>query len=114
MAHAMTKPFALAVVVFAAAFALAGCPKRVESHTVSGTDEEKLDQYSARLEELRTRMQAENPACEDLCSTAKEVCEIQKSVCEITARLPDRADRCVAANEDCARFNDSCASCSGR
>lgn len=97
-----------------AALALAGCPKRA-STTVAGTDEEQLDQYSSRLEELRTRAQAENPSCGDTCQMAQEACGIAQKVCDIATRIPDRGqDRCVAANEDCAQFNDRCAACGGR
>lgn len=99
-------PFALVALV-----ALVGCPKRADT-TVSGTDEERLDQYASRLEELRTRVQAENPSCDELCSMATEACEIATNVCDIATRIPERAqDRCVAAQEDCARFNDACSSC---
>lgn len=103
------------VILFAfAALALSACPKRAET-TVAGTDEEQLDQYSARLEELRSRAQSENPSCNDTCSMATEVCGIAQKVCDIATRIPDRGqERCVAANEDCAHFNDNCASCSGR
>lgn len=97
----------------AAGFLLAGCPKNPDT-TVSGTDEEKLDQYAARLEELRIRMQAEAPPCDEVCSMAREVCEIAGQVCDIATRLERAQQRCVTANEDCARFNDSCASCSNR
>ena len=101
----------LALVFFGVA--LVGCPKRTAT-TVSGTDEEMLDRYASRLEELRVSVQAESPSCDDVCSMRSEVCDIAQKVCEIAQRNPDRGtERCVAANEDCARFNDSCASCSG-
>lgn len=92
---------------------LAGCPKQTTDTTVAGTDEQQLDQYSARLEELRTRLAAEPPPCEETCKLAKEVCTISQRVCDIATRRPDAQDRCVAANEDCARFNDTCGTCSG-
>lgn len=96
-----------------AALALSACPKRTET-TIAGTDEEQLDRYAARLEELRTRTQSEAPSCSDTCSMAREACDIAKKVCDIAVRVPDRGqERCVAANEDCAHFNDSCASCGG-
>lgn len=94
-----------------AALALTACPKRVET-TVAGTDEEQLDHYAARLEELRTRAQAENLACDETCGIREETCGIAQKVCDIATRLPDRGqERCVAANEDCARFSDNCTSC---
>lgn len=106
----MKKLIALTLV----AFALSACPKRADT-TVAGSDEEQLDQYSSRLEELRTRAQAENPSCSDTCKMAREVCDIAQKVCDIATRLPDRGqERCVSANEDCAQFNDRCAACGGQ
>ncbi len=90
-----------------------GCPKRAPTG-VTGTDDEQLDHYAAQLEELRSKSQAQEPACQDWCSMAKQVCDISKNICEISKRLPDRGDvqqRCVGSQEDCAHFNDSCGSC---
>ncbi|MBX5481830.1 MAG: hypothetical protein IRZ16_08325 [Myxococcaceae bacterium] len=89
---------------------LAACPRRAET-SVAGTDEEQLDQYTARLEELRTRAQAETLSCDQNCSFATEACDLAKKICDIAARQSTAQDRCVNANEDCARFNDACASC---
>lgn len=106
----MNKTFLL----LAASAALAlGCPK-APPKGVAGTDDEQVDQLSAQLEELRTRVQAQEPRCDDWCSMAKKVNDISTSLCEIAGRHTDRAEmqqKCVASQEDVARFNDSCASC---
>ena len=97
--------------------ALAGCPKNTGVGNVAGTDEEQLDQYSAQLEELRAKVQASEPKCDEWCSLSRTVCEISTNVCEIAKRKVDRSDvqsKCVGSQEDCARFNDSCASCKAR
>ena len=95
------------------ALSLTACPKRQD--TIAGTDEDQLEAYSARLEEMRTRAQSEQLSCGDTCKMAKDVCEIAQKVCTIAERNPDRgAQRCVSANEDCARFNDNCATCKSR
>lgn len=99
----------------AAVLFLAACPKRVEPPTVTGTDDEQVDQYMSKLEELRTRMQsAENECPANACQLAKESCEISSNVCAIAGRNADRADfqgECGKSQEDCARFNDTCARC---
>lgn len=81
-----------------------------------GTDDEVLDRYTARFEELRSRA-ALAKSCPDTCQIAREGCEAARSVCEVTARHPDRKDlppRCTVAQESCAHFNDGCAGCQGR
>ena len=96
----------------AVVLALAGCPKNVDSN-VSGSDDERMDQYSAQLEELRTRS-AQDMQCDDWCGMKGKVCDISARVCDISGKKSDRADfqsRCVTAQEDCARFSDSCSSC---
>ncbi len=94
-----------------------GCPKKVDTQNVAGTDDEQLDQYSAQLEELHARASAGEPKCEDWCSMSKRTCDISRNVCEIAKRHVDRPDvqsKCVSSQEDCAKFNDSCSSCQGR
>src|SRR5262245_10442812 len=98
--------------VCAAVVTLAGCPKNVPE-TVSGTDEERMDQYSARLEEHRTRS-AQEMTCDDWCSMKGKVCDLSTSACEISVKNAERTDfqsKCVTAQEECARFTDSCGSC---
>jgi hypothetical protein len=90
---------------------LLGCPKKADT-TVAGTDEEQLDRYTARLEELRTRAAAEALSCDETCNMAREACDLSGRICEIATRKPDTAqERCTTSQEDCARFNDSCSSC---
>ncbi len=101
--------------VFAAALLLAGCSKNVPAQD-TGSDDERLDRYSAKLEELRARVQAHPPKCDEWCSLAREVCDLSRNTCDIAKRKLDRGDvqeRCVASQEDCANFNDRCASCRG-
>jgi hypothetical protein len=93
------------------AFVLAGCAKRTPT-TVAGSDEEMLDRYTARLEELRVKLRAENPGCDQKCSMTREVCDLATRVCEIAAREAERRQaRCASAQEQCASFGDACASC---
>lgn len=92
---------------------LLGCPKRTPAG-VSGSDEEKLDQFSAQLEELRSRVQAKEPKCEEWCSLSRQVCDISRQVCQLASRQVDRPEvqkRCSGSQEDCAHFNDSCTAC---
>lgn len=96
----------------AALLALAGCPKNVPEN-VSGNDDERMDQYSAQLEELRARS-AQDMKCDDWCGMKSNVCGISGKVCDIAGKKTERNDfqgKCVAAQEDCARFTDSCSSC---
>lgn len=91
---------------------LLGCPKAADT-APTGTDEERLEVYASRLEEMRVRAQARDLSCGDTCKLSRDVCDMAKQVCDIAARNPDRGqDLCVVASEDCARANDSCASCS--
>ncbi len=98
------------------AFALSGCPKGGSTVDHSGTDQERMDRYSSKLEELRSRLAAEPPPCEERCKLSKEVCDLSVRSCEIAGRNPDQAEfqqRCTSSREDCAQFNESCASCGG-
>lgn len=104
------------VLAFAAAtLFLLGCPKRQETFTVTGTDDQQIDLYFAKLEELRSSMQAANDGCPDnACSVASEGCTISARVCDIAQKNPDRTDfqdRCGRAQEDCAQFNRTCTRC---
>jgi outer membrane murein-binding lipoprotein Lpp len=99
---------ALVMVVLSAV--LLACPKNVPV-TVAGTDDEKMDQYSAQLEELKTKTDVQ---CSDYCTLKSKACSLSTNVCEISGRLADRADfqkKCVTAQEECARFNESCSTC---
>jgi hypothetical protein len=103
----------LALLIALASFTL-GCPKRTPS-TVSGSDDEQLDQYAAKVDELKSRTQEAEPSCPDWCSMAKTVCDLSRRTCDIATRHSDRQDmqkRCIGSQEDCATFNDRCASCS--
>ena len=104
----MSKVFSLAVL---SVFVLVGCTRRAPTN-VAGSDEEMLDGYNARLEELRVKLRAENPGCDQKCSMMREVCDLATKVCEIAAREPERrSTRCASAQEQCALFGDACASC---
>src|SRR3712207_205457 len=85
---------------------LAGCPKR-NTLNVAGSDDEQMDQLSAKLEELRARVASGEPKCQDWCAMSSDVCDISRMACDISGRHADRADmqsRCVSAQEECARF----------
>lgn len=94
-----------------ACVALLACTRRAPTN-VAGSDEEMLDRHTARLEELRVRLQAENPGCPEKCAMTQEVCTLATKSCEIAEREPERLQaRCVSAQEECAKFGDACASC---
>lgn len=99
----------------AATLFLFACPKRQETFTVTGTADQQMDQYVAKLEELRSRMQAATDGCPDnACAVANEGCKISQHVCELAQKNPDRTDfqdRCGRAQEDCAQFNGTCSRC---
>lgn len=103
----------LALLGLAVSFALAtlpGCPKQTTT-TVAGTDDEKVDQLSAQLEELRTRTDL---SCTDFCSVKEKACGLSRQTCDIATKAPERNDfqqKCVTSQEDCARFGESCSSC---
>jgi hypothetical protein len=100
-------PYLLAIFLFGA------CAKRAPM-TVAGGDDEQFDQYTAQLEELRSRPFDDTTPCRDRCSLARDVCALSGRICEISGRQPDRPEmqqRCVQSQEDCARFNDGCAGC---
>ncbi len=91
----------------------AGCPKRADT-SVAGSDDDTLDGYSAKLDELKSRAQDQMPACPEPCSLARQACELSRQICEVSSRHADRPDmqqRCTGSQEDCARFNDACARC---
>lgn len=90
---------------------LAGCPKSVPATTVAGGDDEQMDQYSSRLEELRTKTGLK---CDDYCIWKTKACSLSVNMCAVAQKANDRADfqqKCVSAQEECARFNEGCASC---
>lgn len=90
---------------------LLACPKNTTTN-VAGTDDEKMDQYSAQLEELHTKTDLQ---CSEWCSLKSKACDVSKGVCDIAGKAADRADfqkKCIAAQEECARFNESCSTCS--
>ncbi len=89
------------------------CPKRVDTN-VAGSDDASLDQLTAQLEELRARVQAQEPQCKDWCSMKGEVTDLAKRLCDLSARNPDRTDmqqKCVSGQEEQARATDGCAPC---
>lgn len=92
---------------------LTACPKQLPP-PVAGTDEERVDQCAAKLEELRTRAKAQEPSCDDWCQMASQACSLRAEVCEIASRHADRAQmqtRCAEGQEDCAHFTDGCDRC---
>jgi hypothetical protein len=90
---------------------LFGCVRRAETN-VAGSDEEMIDRYTTRLEELVVRLQAEHPECAEVCSMNQEGCDLARKICEIAARQPDRLEgRCAFAQEECAKLGDACISC---
>ena len=106
----MRKPCLLALALSALVL---GCPK-APPKGVTGSDDEQMDQLSAQLEELRTRVQAQEPKCDDWCAMAKKVSDLSSSMCTLAERNRARAEmqqKCAASQEDIAHFNDGCSSC---
>jgi hypothetical protein len=92
---------------------LGGCAKQVGPR-VAGTDADRLDAVSARLEELRLRAREEGLSCGARCDNASDTCEAAEELCEVGARQPDREDvaaRCTEAREQCAQANNTCTRC---
>ncbi len=87
-----------------------GCPKNVVT-TVAGSDDQQMDQYTAQLEEYRTKT---GLSCDESCAAKKKVCGISSGACELSTKAPERQDfqkTCVASQEECAKFSESCANC---
>ena len=107
------KVFALLALLMAVP--LFGCPRNVPE-TVAGSDDDMLDHYGAKHEELRARSRAPELDCEDRCKIALEGCELGRRICEVASRNENRVDmqrRCTEAQEECSSFNDGCARCRG-
>lgn len=98
----------------ALALLFTGCPKKADTTNVAGTDDEQMDQLTAKLEEMRAKAKADEVKCPDWCSLAKQVCDFSHRTCEISGRHADRMDmqqRCAQSQEDCVSYNDGCAKC---
>lgn len=96
------------------ALSLLGCPKQAPTVGTVSSDDELVDQYSAQLEELRTRDMSGDNRCKEACPGKDKACAISESVCGIAAKKPDIAyfqTKCVASQEDCARFTEACSAC---
>lgn len=94
------------------ALVLAGCPKHVER--VAGSDDSRIDDAAARLEELRLEEQSEDLSCVDRCTVARHTCSVAEELCGLVDSHPDRTDlppRCVQAREQCAQANAGCTRC---
>jgi hypothetical protein len=102
-----------ALTALAAALLLGtGCPKNATSPALS--DDDRAEQLSAQLEELRARVQAEPPGCPAWKDLSKRTCGLSNEVCALSARRGERLDlqkRCTQAQEDCARFTDQASRC---
>ena len=95
----------------AASLLLLACPKNTAGPNLGGSDDEKMDQLSAQLEEYGTKTNSE---CGETCDLKSKVCRLSDTVCEIAGRNADRTEyqkRCVTAQEECARFNEACSTC---
>jgi hypothetical protein len=92
---------------------LGGCAKQVGPR-VAGSEADRLDAASARLEELRLRGGDEGLSCGERCDVASDTCEVAEEVCEVGAGQPDREDvaaRCIEAREQCAQARGTCTRC---
>lgn len=95
----------------AASLVLLACPKSTGGPNLGGSDDEKMDQLAAQLEEYGTKETAE---CGETCGLKGKVCKLSETACEIAGRNADRPEyqkRCVTAQEECARFNEACSTC---
>ena len=105
------RPHCLALL----ALLLAGCPKHVER--VAGSDDSRMDDATARLEELRLQERSEQLSCRDQCQVARRTCAVTQELCGLVESHPDREDlppRCVQAREQCAQANAGCTGCQER
>jgi hypothetical protein len=94
------------------ALALTGCPKHVER--VAGSDDSRIDDATARLEELQFKAQSEAQSCLDRCAVARQTCEVAEELCGLVGSHPDRTDltpRCGQGREQCAQANADCTRC---
>ena len=94
------------------ALVLAGCPKHVER--VAGTDDSRIDDAAARLEELRLKEQSEDAVLPGPVQRGAETCAVTEELCGLVDAHPDRTDlppRCVQAREQCAQANAGCERC---
>ena len=101
----------LVLSALAASLFLLACPKNTGGPQLGGSDDEKMDQLSAQLEEYRTKTSSE---CSDQCDLKSKVCKLSDTTCEIAGRNADRAEyqkKCVTAQEECARLNEACSGC---
>ncbi len=101
----------LVLATLAASLLFLACPKNTGGPNLGGTDDEKMDQLSAQLEEYRTKTNSE---CSETCDLKGKVCKLSDSVCEIAGKNADRAEyqkKCVTSQEECARFNEACSGC---
>lgn len=104
----MTRVYALGAVVVSCL--LLGCPKNAVTN-VAGSDDEKMDQLSAQLEELHTKTELQ---CTEYCHLKSRACGISTQACELSSHAAERTDfqkKCVLAQEECARFNEACDRC---
>jgi len=101
------------VTALAAALLLGtGCPKATTASNLSDDDRGEL--LSSQLEELRARVQSENPGCPGWKDVSKKVCELSTGVCALSGKHPERMGlqkRCTQSQEDCARFTDQAGRC---
>ncbi|MFL5344342.1 MAG: hypothetical protein ACJ8AT_06095 [Hyalangium sp.] len=94
------------------ALVLAGCPKQVDR--VAGSEDSRIDDTTAQLEELRLKTESESLSCLDRCAAARQTCELTEELCKLVESQPDRTDlppRCVQAREQCAQANAGCTRC---
>jgi hypothetical protein len=83
------------------------------AHTASSglEPQAEFDALSARLEELRTREDAD---CGEAPNRRQETCDISVKLCALAARSTDRADfqqHCALSQEDCALAGDRAGRC---
>ncbi len=101
----------LVLAALAASMLMLACPKNTGGPNLGGSDDEKMDQLAAQLEEYGTKS---NSDCTETCSLQTKICKLSETACEIAGRNAERAEyqkRCVTAQEECARFNESCSTC---
>jgi hypothetical protein len=89
---------------------LVACPKNA-STSVSGSADDTMDAYAAKLEELQSQ---QNVNCAATCETKQQTCALSERICQVASESTNRLDfqkRCVASQESCALNGERCANC---
>jgi hypothetical protein len=89
---------------------LVACPKNA-STSVSGSADDTMDAFAAKLEEIQSQR---NVNCAATCKTKQQTCALSEHICQVASDATNRLDfqkRCVASQESCALIGERCDNC---